>query len=87
MNPYEYCKEIEPIYEIHKVCRQELAELQCRRTHMIKARSVKTAKNNNLYAIFLKYTNKDVTFLRNWLKVFMLANKRNFSESPQVLII
>ena len=79
-NPHEYCKEVEPIYEVHRLTRQELSELQCRPTHKIKVRSLKTAENDNLYAIFLQYTNKDVTFLRNWLKVFMLANKRNFAE-------
>ena len=74
-NPHEYCKVVKPIFEIHKVNRQELTELPCRPTHMIKARSSKVCENDNLHAIFLKYTKHDITFIRNWLKFFMMANK------------
>ena len=77
-NPHEYCSVIELIFEVHKVNRHELTELPCRTTHKIKARSSKVLENDNLYAIFLKYTKYDVTFIRNWLKVFMMANRQNF---------
>ena len=73
-NPHSYCDVVEPIYEIHLVNREELTELPCRTTHRVKALSSKVLENDNLYAIFLKYTKYDVTFIRNWLKVFMLAN-------------
>ena len=79
-NPHSYCDVVEPIYEIHLVNREELTELPCRTTHRVKARSSKVLENDNLYAIFLKYTKYDVTFIRNWLKVFMLANNRNFER-------
>ena len=69
-NPYNYCKVVEPTYEVHKVNRKELTELACRPTHTIKARSSKLPENNNLYAIFLKYTKYDITF--------MLASRCNF---------
>ena len=77
-NPHEYCKVVEPIFEIHKVNRQELTELPCRPAHMIKATSSKVSENDNLYAIFLKYTKHDITFIHNWLQVFMMTNKWNF---------
>ena len=77
-NPHSYSKIVEPIYEVHKVDRRELTELSCRATHQILARSSRVSENDNVYAIFLKYIKQDVTFLRNWLKVFMLANKKNF---------
>ena len=73
-NPHDYCGVVEPIYEVHTVTQQELTELPCRTTHQIKAQSSKVLENDNLYAIFLKYTKYDITFIRNWLKVFMLAN-------------
>ena len=79
-NPHDYCDVVEPIYEVHTVNRQELTELACRSTHQVKAQSSKVLENDNLYAIFLKYTKYDVTFIRNWLKVFMLANNRNFER-------
>ena len=77
-NPYNYCKVVEPIYEVHKVNRKELTELACRCTHTINARSSKVPENNNLYALFLKYTKYDITFMHNWLKTFMLANRCYF---------
>ena len=77
-NPYNYCKVVEPIYEVHKINRKELTELACRSTHTIKARSSKIPENDNLYALFLKYTKYDITFMCNWLKTFMLANGCNF---------
>ena len=79
-NPHNYCGVVEPIYEVHTVTQQELTELPCRTTHQIKARSSKVLENDNLYAIFLKYTKYYVTFIGNWLKVFMLANNRNFER-------
>ena len=75
-NPHNYCGVVEPIYEVHTVTQQELTELLCRTTHQIKARSSKVLENDNLYAIFLKYTKYYVTFIGNWLKVFMLANNQ-----------
>ena len=69
---------MEPIYEVHKVDRCELTELPCRATHQILARSSKVSENDNVYAIFVKYIKHDITFLQNWLKVFMMANKKNF---------
>ena len=75
-NPHEYCSVIEPIFEVHKVNRHELTELPCRTTHKIKTQSSKVLENDNLYTIFLKYTKYDVTVIRNWLKVFMMANRQ-----------
>ena len=46
--------------------------------HTIKARSTKITENDNLYALFQQYTKYDITFIRNWLKTFMLTNRRNF---------
>ena len=79
-NPHEYSSVIKLIFEVHKVNRQELMELPCRTTHKIKARSSKVLENDNLYAIFLKYTKYNITFIQNWLKVFMMANRQNFEQ-------
>ena len=77
-NQYLYSKEVESIYEVHKINRQELTELSCRPTHAIIARSRKITENDNLYALFQRYTKYDITFIRNWLKTFMFAYRRNF---------
>ena len=76
-NPYNYAGEVVPIYEIHRVLRSEMVELSCRSTHCIKARSTKVHKNDNLYELFRKFTNKDVKFMRQWLKLFSISNQQN----------
>ena len=76
-NPYNYAGQVEPIYEIHRVLRSEMVELSCRSTHCIKARSTKVHENDNLYELFRKFTNKDVKFMRQWLKLFSISNQQN----------
>ena len=77
-NPHKYSDIVEPIYEVHKVSRTELTEVSCRPMHKIKACSSRIAENNNLYAIFKRFMNQDVTFICQWLKIFVLANHCNF---------
>ena len=76
-NPYNYAGQVMPIYEIHRVLRSEMVELSCRSTHCIKARSTKVHENDNLYELFRKFTNKDVKFMRQWLKLFSISNQQN----------
>ena len=76
-NPYKYAGQVMPIYEIHRVLRSEMVELSCRSTHCIKARSTKVHENDNLYELFRKFTNKDVKFIRLWLKLFTILNQQN----------
>ena len=54
-----------------------MVELSCRSTHCIKARSTKVHENDNLYELFRKFTNKDVKFMRQWLKLFSISNQQN----------
>ena len=74
-NPYNYAGQVVPIYEIHRVLQSEMVELSCRSTHCIKVRSTNVHKNDNLYELFRKFTNKDVKFMRQWLKLFSIINK------------
>ena len=76
-NPYKYAEQVMPIYEIHRILRSEMVELSCRSTHCIKARSTKVHENDNLYELFRKFTNKDVKFIQQWLKLFTISNQRN----------
>ena len=79
-NPYKYAEQVEPIYEVHRVSRKEMVELPCRQTHCIKARSTHAPENDNLYELFTRFTNKDVRFLRQWLKLYAITNKRNLEK-------
>ena len=76
-NPYKYAEQVMPIYEIHRILRSEMVELSCRSTHCIKARSTKVHENDNLYELFRKFSNKDVKFIWQWLKLFTISNQRN----------
>ena len=57
-----------------------MVELSCRRTHYIKARSTRAPENDNLYELFTKFTKKDITFIRQWLKLYAISNKRNLEK-------
>ena len=76
-NPYNYARQVVPIYEIHRILQSEMVELSCRSTHCIKARSTKVHENDTLYELFRKLTNKDVKFIQQWLKLFSLTNQQN----------
>ena len=79
-NSYKYADQVEPIYEVHRVSRREMVELSCRRTHCIKARSSHAPKNDNLYELFTRFTNKDVRFMRQWLKLYAISNQCNLEK-------
>ena len=74
-NPYNYAGQVMPIYEIHRVLQSEMVELSCRSTHCIKVRSTNIHENDNLYELFRKFTNKDVKFMWQWLKLFTILNQ------------
>ena len=74
-NPYNYAGQVMPIYEIHRVLRSEMVELCCRSTHCIKVRSTNVHENDNLYELFRKFTNKDIKFMWQWLKLFTISNQ------------
>ena len=79
-NPHRYAKQVEPIYEVHKVLRNEMVELSCRSTHCIKVRSSRVLENDKLYKLFRNFTNKDIKFMRQWLKLFAISNQRNLEQ-------
>ena len=79
-NPHKYADTVDPIYEIHKISQNELSELSCWVTHCVKAYSTKLPENDIFYNIFMRFTTQPVVFIRCWLKIFMLANKKNFKQ-------
>ena len=79
-NPHKYADFVDPIYEITKISQNELSELSCQVTHCVKGYSTKLPENDILYNIFTRFTTQPVVFIRCWLKIFMLANKKNFEQ-------
>ena len=79
-NPHKCADFVDPIYETHKISQNELSELSCQVTHCVQAYSTKLPENDILYNIFTRFTTQPVVFIRCWLKIFMLANKRNFEQ-------
>ena len=46
----------------------------------MKAHSAKLPENDILYNIFMRFTTQLVVFIRHWLKIFMLSNKKYFEQ-------
>ena len=79
-NPFPYADTVKPIYEVHRVLQKEMVELCCRQTHCIRVRSTKVPENDNLYELFTRYTNNDIDFICQWLKVFNISNQWNLKQ-------
>ena len=79
-NPHKYAYIVDPIYEIQKISQNELSELSYWATHCVKAYPTKLPENDVLQNIFMRFTTQPVVFIRHWLKIFMLANKKNFEQ-------
>ena len=86
-NPHKYADSVDPIYGIHKISRNELSELSCWVTHCVKPYSTKLPENDILYNIFTRLATQPVVFIRRWLKIFMLANKKNFEQQASKYLV
>ena len=73
-NPYEFNTTIMPILETEQIIHEEITRLPCRTTHMMKPRSLKVQEDDNLYAIYADCVGKTVSFMRSWLRCFMISN-------------
>ena len=79
-NPVPYCNIFRPILETQKMRLEEVSLLECRRTHEIKLRSMRSKENDNLYAVFMPVISQMPQFIRKWLKTFMLTHESIMTE-------
>ena len=74
-NPYKYCSTVEPILETHRVTKEGLVGLPCRATHKVSPRSIKIKENDILYDIYARCMNHSISFVGEWLKLFIIMHK------------
>ena len=76
---YKYSDFVDPVYETHKIPKEEIDQLCCRATHCVRLKVTTHAENDNLYNIFALYAGQDCKCMRRWLKFFMTTvYPRNF---------
>ena len=78
-NPWQYTDDLAPIYETMRIIRGEITDFECITTHKVKAQLIGVSENDNLYSIFARRIGESIAFIRQWLKFFVLMNKKNLN--------
>ena len=78
-NPWQYTDDLAPIYETMRIICGEITDFECITTHKVKAQPIGVSENDNLYSIFARRIGESVAFIRQWLKFFVLTNKKNLN--------
>ena len=82
-NPYKYCSTVEPILETHRVTKEALIGLPCGANHKVSPRSVKIKENDALYDIYARRMNHSISFVREWLKLFVIMHKVQLAKKAK----
>ena len=78
-NPWQYTGDLAPIYENMRITRGEITDFECIVTHKVKAQPIGVSENDNLYSVFTLRIGETVSLICQWLKFFVLANKKNLN--------
>ena len=78
-NPWQYTGDLAPIYETMRITRGEITDFECITTHKVKAQLIGVSENDNLYSIFAQRIGESIASIRQWLKFFVLMNKKNLN--------
>ena len=78
-NPWQYTDDLAPIYETMRITQGEIMDFECITTHKVKAQLIGVSENDNLYSIFARRIGESIAFIRQWLKFFVLMNKKNLN--------
>ena len=68
-----------PIYENHKVDKDEITELDCRASHEIALEDKTIPEEDRLYNFFASLCGQDRKFMRTWFHLFVRLHKRYFT--------
>ena len=82
-NPHKYHSAVDPIIEVHWITKEELISLPCRAIHKVSPRSVKIKENNALYHIYARCMNRSISFVREWLKLFVIMHKVQLAKKAK----
>ena len=78
-NPWKYAETLIPIYENHKVDKDEITELDCRASHEIALDDKTIPEEDRLYNFFASLCGQDRKFMCTWLHLFVRLHKRYFT--------
>ena len=79
-NPWEYVDKLDPIYETHKVMKEEVTTLVCRSSYVIAPRDPTVNENDTLYHYFTMLCSQDRKFMKTWFHLFVSLNKQYFNS-------
>ena len=71
--------DLAPIYKNMRITHGEITDFECIVTHKVKAQPIGVKENDNLYSVFAHHIGETVSFICQWLKFFVLANKKNLN--------
>ena len=81
--PSNNCSTVEPILETHCVTKEGLIGLPCRATHKVSLCSVKIKENDTLYDIYARRMNHSISFVREWLKLFVIMHRVQLAKKAK----
>ena len=79
-NLWKYVEVLTPIYEVHKVMRDEIVRLSCRSNHEVSPVTKGVDENDMLYHFFVELCWQDMKFMRTWLHLFVRLHKKYFNN-------
>ena len=79
-NPHKYCSMDEPILETQRVNKEGIVNLSCTATHRVSPRFVKVKEDDAMYDIYARRIHHSVSFVREWLKLFVLMHRVHFAR-------
>ena len=79
-NPWKYTETLIPIYENHKVDKDEIINLDCRASHKIALEDKTIPEDDRMYNFFASLCGQDRKFMHTWLHLFVRLHKRYFTS-------
>ena len=79
-NPWKYADQLSPIYETHKVSKDEISRLCCRVNYKVSPSDKSVDENDMLYRYFAQQCGQDRKFMRTWLHLFIHLHKHFFNS-------
>ena len=79
-NPWKYAETLIPIYENHRVDKDEITKLDCQSSHEIALDDKTIPEEDRMYNFFASLCGQDRKFMRTWLHLFVRLHKRYFTS-------
>ena len=81
INPWEFEDAVTPLDEDLSLTKLELGELECRSNYSIRLLlNTKENFNDILYKIYREEINKSPGFMRNWIRLYTMTNKKKLEQ-------